>query len=172
MLSTTFDPGLLIISLETTCWSNSTSFNMAWTLSRLSVMFPYQSIMIYSIFVYVYDHGFHLLSDFIRYISSVTSRITIDGLDFNNYYNTPCRNNVMQISNLGKYMLWSSTDVSVGWIFLYPWPPDLLLSWWMEELGFCTWLVLIGHSWAWVSTLFTCLDTFIELPHILLINSP
>ena len=90
---------LLIIALETTNLSSSASSNMTCILSRLSLIFPSQSIILSSVFVYESDPGFHLTSGVVSYITSVPSSVTIDGLDVGGYDNTPCRNNVMQMSS-------------------------------------------------------------------------
>ena len=69
------------------------------------MLFPYQSIINFSLFDYESDHGFHLTFGVTMYISSVTSIIEIDAFDVDKYENIPCRKNRIKISNLGKYML-------------------------------------------------------------------
>ena len=117
MLSITFSSVLLIITIETTYWSRFMSSNMNWILYRFSAIAPSQPIIICSLFAYAYDTGFHLYYGIIRYISYVPSRVTSNDLDVENYNNTPYINKVIQMLNLGKYMLWSSTDGSMAYIF-------------------------------------------------------
>ena len=73
--------------------------------------------MIYSLFAYASDPGFHIFSGLVRYISSIPSKTSSYGLDVEKYKNTPCRKNVIRMSNLVKYMMWSTTDGYMAWIF-------------------------------------------------------
>ena len=71
MLSITFIYVILIIALDTTCWSRSTSSNITWILSRLSVVFPSKFIILSLLSIYASDPGFYLPSSVMRYISYV-----------------------------------------------------------------------------------------------------
>ena len=51
--------------------------------------------MLSSLLAYEYDLGFHLPYVVMRYISSVTSNVSSDGLDDEKNDNKPLRNNVM-----------------------------------------------------------------------------
>ena len=108
---------LLIISLKTIDLSSSMSSNIIWILSWFYVIFTSQSIMISSLFAYAYHPWFHIPYGVMIYISYVTSSSISYGLDFRKYENTPCRNKVMRMSKLVKYMLWSSTYGSMAWSF-------------------------------------------------------
>ena len=118
MLPITSTYVILIIAIEMTNWSRSTPSNITWTMSRFYVIFTYQYIIISSLFVHAFDPGFHIPSSVMRYISSFAANVASDGFDNGNYKNTPRRNNVMHMSKSGKYILWSSTDGSMAWIFV------------------------------------------------------
>ena len=172
MLSITFIYVLIIIALETNFWSRPTSFNIIFILYCLSVMFPSQFIIIYSLFVYAYYPGFHITSGFVRYISYVPSIVASNGLEVRKSENKPCRKNLMRRSKLGN-ICFDPPQIYIWCRFLLcPWTPGLLISWLTAELCCCPWLVLIGYSWIRVCTPLPCIDTCIELTLLLLIPSP
>ena len=116
MLSIVFSFVILIISLDTTDWSSYTSSKLTCILYNFSVIFPSQFIMHSLLFVYASVPVLRLSSDVIEYISYVTSSVVSDALYVKKYESIPFRNNVMRMSNLGKYMLWSSTYGSMACI--------------------------------------------------------